>query len=306
MADNHNLILTVDPLMEDMLHHDDTFKKRSQLKEIWRRFYRNKRAVLGLVMLCILVFCALFAPAIAPFDPLKQDYYNRFASPSLVHLFGTDDLGRDIFSRILYGARISVSVGLIAVSISSVCGCALGAVAGYYGGILDNVIMRCVDVLMAIPSILLNISIVAALGTGLQNVMIAIGISSIPGYCRIMRASILALRHQEFVEASRAAGASDYHIIVRHILPNSMAPLIVQATLRIGGAILSCASMSFIGLGIVPPTPEWGAMLSTGRTYLRDAPHMTTFPGLAIMFAVFAMNLMGDGLRDALDPKLKD
>ena len=285
---------------------DDVVKKRSQLKEVWRRFRRNKRAMIGLFMLLILVFAAVFADVIAPYDPLKQDIINRLQPPSAAHWFGTDELGRDIFSRILYGSRISLTVGLIAVGLSSIVGCALGAIAGYYGGTLDNIIMRCTDILMAIPGILLNISIVAALGTGLKNVMIAIGISSVPAYCRIMRASLLSLKDQEFVDASRAAGASDFHIIVKHILPNSMAPLIVQATLKIGGAILSCASMSFIGLGIVPPTPEWGAMLSTGRDFLRDAPHLTTFPGIAIMFAVFAMNLMGDGLRDALDPKLKD
>ena len=280
-------------------------KKRSQLKEIWRRFRRNKQAMVGMCMLLLMIFSAIFASVISPYDPLQQDIINRLQPPSAAHFFGTDELGRDIFSRILYGSRISLTVGLIAVSISSVVGCALGAIAGYYGGVLDNVIMRCTDVLMAIPSILLNISIVAALGTGLQNVMIAIGISSVPAYCRIMRASLLSLKDQEFVDASRAAGASDPYIILNHILPNSLAPLIVQATLKIGGAILSCASMSFIGLGIVPPTPEWGAMLSTGRDFLRDAPHLTAFPGMAIMFAVFAMNLMGDGLRDALDPKLK-
>ena len=281
-------------------------KKRSQLKEIWRRFRRNKQAMVGMCMLLLMIFSAIFASVISPYDPLQQDIINRLQPPSAAHFFGTDELGRDIFSRILYGSRISLTVGLIAVSISSVVGCALGAIAGYYGGVLDNVIMRCTDVLMAIPSILLNISIVAALGTGLQNVMIAIGISSVPAYCRIMRASLLSLKDQEFVDASRAAGASDPYIILNHILPNSLAPLIVQATLKIGGAILSCASMSFIGLGIVPPTPEWGAMLSTGRDFLRDAPHLTAFPGMAIMFAVFAMNLMGDGLRDALDPKLKN
>ena len=281
-------------------------KKRSQLKEIWRRFRRNKQAMVGMCMLLLMIFSAIFASVISPYDPLQQDIINRLQPPSAAHFFGTDELGRDIFSRILYGTRISLTVGLIAVSISSVVGCALGAIAGYYGGVLDNVIMRCTDVLMAIPSILLNISIVAALGTGLQNVMIAIGISSVPAYCRIMRASLLSLKDQEFVDASRAAGASDPYIILNHILPNSLAPLIVQATLKIGGAILSCASMSFIGLGIVPPTPEWGAMLSTGRDFLRDAPHLTAFPGMAIMFAVFAMNLMGDGLRDALDPKLKN
>ena len=284
----------------------DFIKKRSQVKEVWRRFCRNKQAMVGMCMLLLLVFAAIFANIIAPYDPIEQDIVNRLKPPSSIHWFGTDELGRDIFSRILYGSRISLTVGLIAVGLSSVVGCALGAVAGYYGGVLDNIIMRCTDVLMAIPSILLNISIVAALGTGLQNVMIAIGISSVPAYCRIMRASLLSLKEQEFVDASRAAGASDVHIIIQHILPNSLAPLIVQATLKIGGAILSCASMSFIGLGIVPPTPEWGAMLSTGRDFLRDAPHLTEFPGMAIMFAVFAMNLMGDGLRDALDPKLKN
>lgn len=281
-------------------------KKRSQAKEVWRRFRRNRQAMIGLIMLLILVFGAVFANVIAPYDPLKQDIIHRLQPPSSGHIFGTDELGRDIFSRILYGSRISLTVGLIAVGLSSVVGCLLGAVAGYYGGVLDNVIMRCTDILMAIPSILLNISIVAALGSGLHNVMIAIGISSVPAYCRIMRASLLSLKNQEFVDASRAVGASDFHIIAHHILPNSLAPLIVQGTLKIGGAILACASMSFIGLGIVPPTPEWGAMLSTGRDFLRDAPWLTTFPGMAIMFAVFSMNLMGDGLRDALDPKLKN
>ncbi len=292
--------------MQKTLENAPVYKKRSQTQEIVRRFLRNRQAVAGLIMLTILVFCAVFAPVIAPYDPIKQDLRNRLDPPSWEHIMGTDELGRDIFSRILYGARISLTVGLIAVSLSCVAGCLLGVIAGYYGGVLDNIIMRCADVLMAIPSILLNIAIVAALGTGLQNVMIAIGISSIPGYCRIMRASILSLRDQEFVEASRAAGAGGVYIITHHILPNCLAPLIVQATLRTGSAILSCASMSFIGLGIVPPTPEWGAMLSSGREFLRDAPHLTTFPGVAIMFAVFAMNLMGDGLRDALDPKLKN
>jgi peptide/nickel transport system permease protein len=281
-------------------------KRRSQLQEIWRRFKKNKRALVGLVMLVILIIAALFAPVLTPYDPLEPNYANRLQSPNGSHWFGTDELGRDILTRVLYGTRISLTVGLIAVTISCIAGCVLGSIAGYYGGKIDNVIMRFIDVIMAIPAILLNISIVAALGTGLENVMIAIGISSIPGYCRIMRASILSLSGQEFIEASKAAGAKDLHIIVTHIWPNSLAPIIIQATLRIGGAILACASMSFIGLGIVPPTPEWGAMLSTGRDFLRDAPHLTAFPGMAIMFSVLAMNLMGDGLRDALDPKLKD
>ncbi|MBN2286769.1 MAG: ABC transporter permease [Tissierellales bacterium] len=281
-------------------------KHRTQLQEIWRRYKKNTRAVIGLIMLLILIFSALFASVLTPYDPLETNYSLRLEPPNAEHPFGTDELGRDILTRILYGTRISLTVGLIAVSISSITGCTLGSIAGYYGGRIDNIIMRFIDVIMAIPGILLNISIVAALGTGLQNVMIAIGISSIPGYCRIMRASILSLRGQEFIEASKAAGAKDFHIITTHIWPNAMAPILIQATLRIGGAILACASMSFIGLGIVPPTPEWGAMLSTGRDFLRDAPHLTAFPGMAIMFSVLAMNLMGDGLRDALDPKLKD
>ena len=280
-------------------------KKRSKSQEIWRRFKKNTRAVVGLGIVAVLVLCAVLAPILAPYGPNEQNPRNRLQGPSAEHWFGTDELGRDILSRIIYGARISMSVGLIAICISLIGGVALGAIAGYYGGTADNIIM-CMDVLLSIPTILLNISIVAALGSGLQNVMIAIGVSSIPGYCRIVRASILSLRDQDFVEASRAAGASDFFLITRHILPNCMAPLIVQATLRIGAAILSCASMSFLGLGIVPPTAEWGSMLSTGRDFLRDAPHVCIFPGLAIMAAVFSMNLVGDGLRDALDPKLKD
>lgn len=291
------------------------YKKRGQSAEIWRRFRRNKSAVLGLFMLLTLIVLAVFAPIISAHDPLQQDLIHRMQPPfqsaaapnhSPGHLLGTDELGRDMFSRIVYGARISVSVGLIAVSISLVGGIILGSLAGYYGGRIDNIAMRFTDILMAIPGILLNISIVAAMGPGLQNVMIAIGVSNIPGYVRITRASILSLRDQEFIEASKATGASDFYIIISHILPNCIAPLIVQATLRIGGSILMCASLSFIGIGIVPPTPEWGAMLSSGRDFLREAPHLTTIPGVAIMWAVFAMNLLGDGLRDALDPKLKD
>lgn len=282
------------------------YKKRGQSAEIWRRFRRNPGAMVGLFMLCVLIIMAVFAEVISPHDPIQQNLRNRLAPISSEHFLGTDELGRDIFSRIVFGARISVSVGLIAVTISSIGGIVLGSIAGYYGGILDNIIMRFIDILMAIPGILLNISIVAAMGPGLQNVMIAIGVSSIPGYCRIIRASIMSIKGQEFIEASRATGASDFHIIVQHIIPNSLAPLIVQATLRIGGSILMCASLSFIGIGIVPPTPEWGSMLSTGRDFLREAPQLSTIPGLAIMWAVFAMNLMGDGLRDALDPKLKD
>ncbi|MBM7614613.1 ABC transporter permease [Alkaliphilus hydrothermalis] len=280
-------------------------KKRSPWVEVWRRLRQNKSAMFGLAIIGLLVFCAIFADLIAPYGIDDQDLRARFITPSRDYLFGTDNFGRDILSRIIYGSRVSLQVGFIAVGISALTGGALGAIAGFYGGRLDNVIMRFVDILLAIPGILLAISIVSALGPGLQNVMIAVGIGSIPSYARIVRASVLSLRDQEFVEAAKAVGANDFRIISKHIIPNSMAPIIVQATLGVAGAILSAAGLSFIGLGIQPPTPEWGSMLSSGRQYLRDYWHIATFPGLAIMITIFALNLLGDGLRDALDPRLK-
>ena len=283
-----------------------TYKRRSQSAEIWRRFKKSKTAIIGLIMLSVLVLLAIFADVITPYDAEKSDAANRLQLPSWEHLFGTDELGRDIFTRIAMGTRISLLVGIVSVTVSAVGGIILGSLAGYYGGKVDTLIMRFVDIWMAIPSLLLNITIVAVLGVGLQNVMIAIGISSIPGYCRTIRASILSIKSSDFIEASKACGASDLYLIATHIIPNSLAPLIVQATLRMGASILVCASMSFMGLGVVPPTPEWGAMLSTGRRFLRDYPHLCTFPGAAIMYTVLAMNLLGDGVRDALDPKLKN
>lgn len=283
-----------------------TYKRRSQSAEIWRRFKKSKTAIIGLIMLSVLVLLAIFADVITPYDAEKSDAANRLQLPSWEHLFGTDELGRDIFTRIAMGTRISLLVGIVSVTVSAVGGIILGSLAGYYGGKVDTLIMRFVDIWMAIPSLLLNITIVAVLGVGLQNVMIAIGISSIPGYCRTIRASILSIKSSDFIEASKACGASDLYLIATHIIPNSLAPLIVQATLRMGASILVCASMSFMGLGVVPPTPECGAMLSTGRSFLRDYPHLCTFPGAAIMYTVLAMNLLGDGVRDALDPKLKN
>ena len=283
-----------------------TYQRRSQSAEIWRRFKKSKTAIIGLIMLSVLVLLAIFADVITPYDAEKSDAANRLQLPSWEHLFGTDELGRDIFTRIAMGTRISLLVGIVSVTVSAVGGIILGSLAGYYGGKVDTLIMRFVDIWMAIPSLLLNITIVAVLGVGLQNVMIAIGISSIPGYCRTIRASILSIKSSDFIEASKACGASDLYLIATHIIPNSLAPLIVQATLRMGASILVCASMSFMGLGVVPPTPEWGAMLSTGRSFLRDYPHLCTFPGAAIMYTVLAMNLLGDGVRDALDPKLKN
>lgn len=283
------------------------YKKRGMFKEVWRRLVRNKMAMLGLVILGILVFLAIFADVIADYDTMvvAQDMQNSLQGPSAQHWFGTDEFGRDIFARLIHGSRISLVVGLISVSFSLIAGGCLGAVAGYYGGKVDNIIMRIMDIFLAVPSILLAITIVAALGTNIVNVMLAIGISGTPNFARIVRAAVMSVKDQEFVESSKAIGATSVTVIFREIIPNCMAPIIVQATLSVAGAILSTASLSFIGLGVQPPSPEWGAMLSSGRNYLRDAVHITLFPGLAIVVTILALNLLGDGLRDALDPRLK-
>ncbi|MGL6169400.1 MAG: nickel transporter permease [Fusobacteriaceae bacterium] len=286
---------------------ESTGKKRSQFVEVWRRLKKNKMAVLGLVIIVTMIIIAVFANVIADYDTvvIKQNLSERLQSPSMKHILGTDEFGRDIFARLIHGARVSLKVGVVAVSFSIAIGGTLGALAGFYGGKLDNVIMRIMDIFLAIPSILLAIAIVSALGPNLFNLMIAISISSVPGYARIVRASVLSIRDQEYIEAAKAIGASDMRIIFRHIIPNSLAPVIVQGTLGVAGAILSTAGLSFIGLGIQPPAPEWGSMLSGGRQYLRYAWWVTTFPGVAIMMTILSLNLLGDGLRDALDPRLK-
>jgi peptide/nickel transport system permease protein len=279
--------------------------KNRKLVEVWRRLRKNKAAVFGLVIIAILLLTALFAPLIAPYHYDEQNLDEAFISPSARHVMGTDNFGRDILSRIIYGSRISLMVGFIAVGIGMVIGGTLGAISAYYGGVTDNIIMRLIDVLLAMPNILLAISISAALGPGLVNAMIAVGIGTVPNYARVTRASVLTVKEREYVEAARCIGAKDGRIIVTHIIPNALAPMIVQATLGVASAILSAAALSFIGLGIQPPTPEWGAMLSAGRSYIRDYWYIVTFPGLAIMVTIFALNLFGDGLRDALDPRLK-
>ena len=290
-----------------MSKNNNSLKKRSQIAEVWQRLKRNKLAMLGLPILLMLIFCAIFADQIADYDTkvIAQDISNRFQGPSAEHWFGTDEYGRDIFARIIHGSRISLVVGIISVSVSLIIGGCLGAIAGYYGGMVDNIIMRIMDVFLAVPSILLAMTIVAAFGTDLVYVMLAIGVSGVPNYARIVRAAVMGIKDQEFVEASRAIGAGNATIIFREILPNCLAPIIVQATLSVASAILSTASLSFIGLGVQPPEPEWGAMLSSGRDFLRDAVHLTVFPGLAIIVTILSLNLLGDGLRDALDPRLK-
>jgi len=290
-------------------------RKRSQWVDIWRRLRRNPVGMIGLAIVLILILTAIFADVISPaiHDPHLgivpayeyQNLQNRNAFPSMDQPFGTDNFGRSIFDRIVHGSRISLLVAFIVVGISMVVGVFLGTLAGYYGKITDNVLMRVMDILLAIPFILLAISIAAALGAGLVNVMIAIGITNIPYFARQVRSSVLSVREQEFIEAARAVGTSDLRIMFRHILPNCMAPIMIRATMGMAGAILSAAALSFIGLGIEPPTPEWGAMLSEGQRFIRDFWQSTLFPGLAIALVVFGLNMLGDGLRDALDPRLK-
>lgn len=285
--------------------NNENKKSNSQFASVWRSLRRNRMAMLGLFILVILVLVAIFADVIAPYAYDAQDLLSMRQAPSAEHIFGTDEFGRDIFSRIIYGSRLSLVVGFISVGIALVLGGILGAIAGFYGGLLDDIIMRCMDILLAIPQVLLAIAIIASLGNGLVNLMIAVGISSIPSYARIVRASVMTIRGEEYIEAAHASGTGDAKIIMKHILPNCLAPVIVQVTLGIANAILSCAALSFIGLGITPPSPEWGAMLSGARNYVLTYPYMSVFPGLAIILTVLALNLLGDGLRDALDPKLK-
>lgn len=283
------------------------YKKQNQFVEVLKRIGKNRMAVIGIIIILVMIFCAAFANAIADYNEvaIKQDIVNRLLPPSSEHWFGTDDFGRDIFARIVHGTRISLYVGIISVAISMTLGGTLGSIAGYYGGTVDNIIMRVLDVFLAIPAMLLAIAIVSSIGSSMFNLMVAVGISAVPGFARITRAAVLSVKDEEFIEAARAVGARDSTIILTHILPNCLAPIIVQATLKIGKAITFTASLSFIGLGVKAPTPEWGAMLSNSRSYIRDYPHMVIFPGLAIMMIVLALNLLGDGLRDALDPKLK-
>lgn len=280
-------------------------KKRNPYIDVWHQLKRNKMAVGSALFLILLVIVALIAPLLAPYGYNQQNLDEILLSPRTSHWLGTDEFGRDVLSRIIYGSRISLEVGFVAVVFSLIIGGVLGAVAGYYGGKVDNISMRFMDILLAIPGILLAIAIVNALGPGLFNVMIAVGIASIPTYARIVRASVLSIRGQEYVEAARAIGERDKSIIFRCILPNCLAPIIVQSTLGVAWAILSAAGLSFLGLGLQPPTPEWGAMLSEGRQYIFDAYWVTTFPGLAIVLIVLALNIFGDGLRDSLDPRLK-
>lgn len=280
-------------------------RPRSLWGDAWTRLLKNRAAVLGGVIVLLLLAAGILAPWIAPYDPTRQNLRASLKPPSLEHFFGTDVHGRDIFSRILFGAAISLRIGFLGSLLGGTIGVILGLVSGFYGGRVDMLVMRLVDVMLAFPGLLLAIAIIAAIGPGLENVIIAVGIFSVPTFTRVVRGSVLSVKQQDFIMAARTVGATDSRIMRYHLFPNILAPVLVLLTMRIATAILTAASLSFLGLGAQPPTPEWGAMLSDGREYMVLAPHVATFPGLAILLAVLGFNLFGDGLRDALDPRLR-
>lgn len=289
------------------------FRQRTLFQQSWMQFRQSRTAMIGLGILLVLL---LIVTAIILIDLMtsrtiysnyveKQDLMNKLAAPSAEHIFGCDEFGRDLLFRILWGTKYSLMIGVCAVLVSLVVGGPLGAVAGYYGGWIDNVIMRIMDVFLACPFILLAMAIVTALGTSIPNLLIALGVSGLANYARVTRAAVMSVKDKEFIEAARALGANDFTIILKYIIPNAMAPILVQFTLGIGSSILNVAGLSYIGLGVQPPTPEWGSILTAAKVYMRDAWHISVIPGIFLVITVIAFNLFGDGLRDALDPKLK-
>lgn len=303
----------IDKKMPEYLE-EDIYSERSLMQETWRRLKKSKLAMAGmyfLILLCVLSVVTFVIDVVTDKSfynehVIDQDLVNRLKGPSLNHIFGTDEFGRDIFLRIIWGTRYSLFMGIFAIGFAIVIGGIIGAIAGFYGRGTDNILMRFMDILLAMPPMLLALTVVAALGTGLLNVVIAVAISYIPTYARVLRASVLTVKDKEYIESARAVGASNAQIIIRFVIPNSLAPIIVQGTLGVAGAILTIASLSFVGLGVQPPLPEWGLMLSNARTYMREAWHITVIPGIFIMLTILSLNLMGDGLRDALDPRLKN
>lgn len=278
-------------------------RKNGPMADVWRKLKKNKWAMVSLYIIIFLILIAIFAPWIIPYDYAAQDYDSILLEPSKEHLFGTDNFGRDIFSRILYGSRYTVFIGFGCITISAIVGISLGLVAAYYPK-LDGLIMRIIDIVIGMPAMTLLMCLIAVMGISLQNMCIALCVTHIPPFARVTRAQVLTLKNQEFIEASIALGASDSRILLKHILPNALAPNIIEYTLGCGGVILWSASLSFIGMGVQAPTPEWGLMISAGRQYLRLAPHMAIIPGLCIILFTFVLNYLGDGLRDAMDPKL--
>lgn len=284
----------------------ELMKKEEKANSFTKKLLRNKTAVIGLVIITIVTLAAILAPVITSYDPNKIDLLNASLKPGVDgHIFGTDEFGRDLFTRVVYGSRISIIVGVLATGFGAALGILLGIIAGYKGGVIDSILMRLMDGMFAFPFILLSIALMTVFGTGLQNVVLAIGIANIPRYARIVRGQVLIVKEQDYCKVVKAIGASDLRIILNHILPNIMSPIIVYATLNIAGAIISEAALSFLGLGIELPTASWGNILKSGKDYLLTSPHIATFSGLAILITVLGFNLFGDGVRDALDPKLK-
>lgn len=281
-------------------------KKTNQMKEIWRRFRKSKTAMLGLCLLIFVLSIAIFADVITPYENAISQSADRLDSPSAAHIFGTDELGRDLFARIVHGSRYSLLIGVSTSVLALVIGGLLGAIAAYYGGCVDNIIMRLTDVVMTVPPILLSLAVVAALGGSLRNLLIAITISCVPSMLRLVRSVVLGVVDEDYIEAARSYGASDMRIILKYVIPNALGPIIVTTTMNVANMILSAAGLSFLSLGVQPPAPEWGALLSDAKTYMFTAPHLLYIPGIFIVIAALSFNLAGDGLRDALDPKLKD
>ena len=280
-------------------------KKTNQMKEIWRRFRKSKTAMLGLCLLIFVLSIAVFADVITPYENAISQSADRLDSPSAAHIFGTDELGRDLFARIVHGSRYSLLIGVSTSVLALVIGGLLGAIAAYYGGWVDNIIMRLTDVVMTVPPILLSLAVVAALGGSLRNLLIAITISCVPSMLRLVRSVVLGVVDEDYIEAARSYGASDMRIILKYVIPNALGPIIVTTTMNVANMILSAAGLSFPTLGVQPPAPEWGALLSDAKTYMFTAPHLLYIPGIFIVIAALSFNLAGDGLRDALDPKLK-
>ncbi len=281
-------------------------KKRSRAGEVWHQLKKNRIAVVSMIVLILLFLTAILAPVLAPYNYDQEDFSASFAKPSREHLLGTDRLGRDILSRLLYGSRQSLQIGIYSTFIAAFVGIIIGSLAGYYGGWVDNLLMRFLDIYQGIPMFLLCVTLAAVLGPSLRNAIIAIGVSSVPGYARLMRASILTVGEMEYIEAARGVNAKDSRIILKHIIPNAISPLIVSITMSMGSSVLAGAGMSFIGLGVQAPIPEWGAMISDARSFLRGHGELALYPGICIVITVLAFNLLGDGLRDALDPRLRN
>lgn len=284
------------------------FERNSPWRDVWNRLKKNRPAVAGLFVVVLFAGMALFADVIADYESqaIAQNMAQRLQGPSLEHIFGTDAYGRDLFARVVHGSRVSLSIGFLSTGISLVIGGFLGAAAGYYGGKTDDIIMRLMDTVMCIPPMLLALAIVSSLGHGMRNMILAVTAAQIPGFARVIRSAILSVVEQEYIAAAKTYGAGDLRIILRYVLPNALGPIIVQATMEVSGMIIVAAGLSFVGMGVAPPQPEWGSMISEARDYMMNAPHLIFFPGVALVLVALSVNLLGDGLRDALDPRLKD